>query len=430
MEIVTASYVLPMTNGGPVVPDGAIAVELGRINAFGTEEELKKRFPDAQVKSHPGSVLMPGLVNSHCHLDMVAFYESTKPPEGEGYTKQPDFAETLVASIDFKHDAKPELVISGIQKGINRLIETGITCVGDMTHFEGTFKLLREMGLRAVVFPEILAGRGEAAQQKFEIALALVEKYTDATHDRVRSGLGPYAPYLLSRNLLKIISRHAKDASIPLMIHAAESFAEMEFFFDSQGPIATDVFPSLGWNELPPAQRKTPIEYLAEIGFFEAPTTVAGGMHLSHKDFPTLARHLARVVWCPTMMKHMKHGTFPLTKLSEHGVPMGLGTDFWHTHQGFSLWEEMRVATSDGAAPPATPREALRMATIGGARALGLDHLIGTLEEGKKADYIVVNVGALPGAANADALYASLVARAEPHHVRLVVVGGHILKSV
>lgn len=429
MEIITASYALPMTNGCPVVKNGAIAVELGKIYAVQTIDKLKSRFPNAEVKSFDNSVLMPGLINAHCHLDLVSFYDSVKPTDYETQTKNFEFVDTLVSTIDFKHDTKAEHVITGIQKGINRLIETGVTCVGDMTSFEGTFKLLREMGLRAVVFPEILAGRGEVAQHKFEIALALLDKYTDATHDRVRVGLGPYAPYLLSRNLLKIISQHAKEASIPLMIHAAESFAEMEFFFDSQGAIATDVFPALGWKELPPAQRKTPITYLSEIGFLEATTSIVGGLHLSANDFPALARNLSRVIWCPSMNNLMKHGTFPYAKLTEHGVPIGLGTDFWHTRQGFNMWEEMRLALTNVLLSGPKPKDVLKMATIGSARALGMDHLIGTLEEGKRSDYIIVGIASKTETAG-DAIYENLIKRTEPQHIQEVVVGDHILKKI
>lgn len=429
MEIIAASVALPMTNGCPVTRDGAIAAELGRIHAFGSSMEITRRFPGATAKANPGCVLMPGLVNAHCHLDLVSFFEPGATAEGEQAPEHCDFAETLVSTIDFKHDADPDLVIRGIQKGINRLIETGVTCVGDVTHFEGAFKLLGEMGMRAVVFPEILAGRGEAAQQKFEVALALLEKYTDASNDYLRIGLGPYAPYLLSRNLLKIISKHAKDASIPLVIHAAESFAEMEFFFDSEGPIATEVFPSLGWKDLPPAQRKTPVAYLAEIGFLEAPTTIVGGLHLSNNDFALLARHLARVVWCPTMNKLMEHGSFPYAKLSEHGIPIGLGTEVWHSPLAFNLWDEMRLAVGGRAAAQPTPKEALSMATVGSSRALGLDHLIGTLEEGKKSDYIIVHLEGLSKTKDDDKIYSRLVAETGPHHVRTVVVGENVLKS-
>jgi cytosine/adenosine deaminase-related metal-dependent hydrolase len=411
MEIIAAAYALPMTNGCPVVKDGAIAVELGKITAFGTREELETRFPEAEVKKYPDEILLPGLVDAHCHLDLIDFQEQALV-EADIALPQQDFIDQIISSIEYKHDADPKRVIAGAQKGIDRLIETGTTCLGDMTHFEGSFHLLAEAGLRAVIFPEILAGRTEAAQ---------------ASHDRIRVGLGPYAPYLLSRNLLKIISQHAREAGIQLQIHAAESFAEMEFFFDSQGPIATELFPSLGWQDLPPAQHKTPIQYLSEIGFLEAPATIIGGLHLAANDFPILRRQLTRIVYCPNTNESMKHGTFPYGKLREFGIPMGLGTDSWATRKGFSLWDEMRAALASGSSPLPTAREALQMATIGGARCLGLDHLTGTLEEGKKTDYILVNAVDF---SDDDECYRQLISRTEPQHVKRVVVNGHILKTI
>jgi cytosine/adenosine deaminase-related metal-dependent hydrolase len=425
MEIIAASYALPMTNGCPVVKDGAIAIELGKIHAFGTKAELMGRYPDADVHEFEDDILMPGLINAHCHLDLVSYYEVPQSDTESLSMAEGDFIETLIGEIDYKVETPLEKVIGGMQKGVERLTETGVTCVGDMTHYEGTFKILNEMGMRAVVFPEILAGRGEIAQQRFEVALALVDKYTDATDDRIRVGLGPYAPYLLSRHLLKIISQHARDASIPVQIHAAESFAEMEFFFDSQGPIATDLWPAIGWRDLPPAQRKTPMQYLSDIGFFEAPATVVGGLQLSAQDFPLLARHLSRVVWCPVTNKLMKHGAFPFSKLQEFGIPMGLGTEGWHSRMGFNLWDEMREAMKGSTNPAPTARDAVQMATVGGARALLIDPIVGTLQKGKYADYILVQA---PVFDSEEECYERLVANTEPHHVHKVVVGGNILK--
>jgi len=428
MEIIAASYALPMTNGLSVVKDGSIALELGKIHAFGSKQELVSKYPNAQVVEYNDQILMPGLINAHCHLDLVSYYEGAFS-ETEQSMSEPnnDFIESLIGEIDYKFDTPLDNVIGGMQKGVERLIETGVTCLGDMTHYEGTFKLLSEMGVRAVVFPEILAGRGEMAQQRFEVALALVDKYMDVSDDRIRVGLGPYAPYLLSRHLLKIISQHAKDASIPVQIHAAESFAEMEFFFDSQGPIANDLWPAVGWRDLPPAQRKTPLQYLSEIGFLEAPATVVGGLHLSARDFPLLARHLSRVVWCPVTNRLMKHGSFPYGKLREYGVPMGLGTEGWRTRMGFNLWDEMREAMRGSTNPKPTAKDVMQMATLGGARALLLDPMTGTLQPGKCADYILVKA---PDFANEEECYEKLVADTEPHHVHRVVVGGNILKSL
>lgn len=427
MEIIAASYALPMTNGGPVIKNGAIAVELGKIHAFGTKDELAKQFPQAEVKEFGEHILMPGLINAHCHLDLVDHYDGKLQEAEKTLEAGSDFIENLIDTLEYKQDIQPDRVIAGIQKGINRLVETGTTTVGDMTDFEGTFKLLSEMGLRAVVFPEICACKGEVTQARFEVALALVDKYTDATSDRIRVGLGPYAPYLLSRHLLKIISQHAKEASIPVQIHAAESFAEMEFFFDSQGPIATDLFPAVGWRDLPPAQHKTPLQYLSEIGFLDAPSTIVGGLHISGKDFPLLARHLSRVIWCPVTNHLMKHGTFPFGRFRENGIPIGLGTEGWHSRMGFSVWDEMREALRGGAAPQPAPRDVLQMATIGGARTLLLDPVTGTLESGKRADYIIVKS---PGFDTDNECYERVVMNTEPQHVHEVVVDGNILKSI
>jgi len=429
MEIFSAPVALTMTNSDPVLIDGAIAVELGNIRSIGHLDELRNKFPDAEIKDFPNSVLMPGLVNAHCHLDLISFYESQTV--GDLPSDDADFIDTLISSIGFKRDVESKLIIDGIQRGIDRLCETGVTCVGDMTSFEGTFNLLGESGLRAVIFPEVLGGGGETAQHNFEVALALLEKYTDATYDMVRIGLGPYAPYLLSRNLLKILSRHARDMSIPMVIHAAESFAEMEFFFDSQGAIATHAFPSLGWKNLPPAHRKTPIGYLSDIGFFDAPTTIIGGIHLSAGDFPLLARNLVRVIYSPISNAFMKHGMFPYGKFLEYGIPIGMGTENWYEALGFNMWEEMRTAVRGGSEPLFTPKQAMQTATIGGARALGLDHLIGTLEEGKKADFIIVhveNVGSLVD--DEDELYEQIVKETNPQHISYVVTGGNVLKTV
>ncbi|MBI4211968.1 MAG: amidohydrolase family protein, partial [Deltaproteobacteria bacterium] len=120
------------------------------------------------------------------------------------------------------------------------------------------------------------------------------------------------------------------------------------------------------------------------------------------------------------------HGSLPLGKLVDAGIPVGLGTDIWHTRLGFSLWEEMRLALELGSDPLPKPTELLRMATLGGARALGLDHLTGTLETGKQADYIVVHT---PETSDDDDFLIKLITETHPQHVKRVVVAGNALKN-
>jgi 5-methylthioadenosine/S-adenosylhomocysteine deaminase len=199
----------------------------------------------------------------------------------------------------------------------------------------------------------------------------------------------------------------------------------MELFFDSQGPMM-ELFNYLGWKESPPAQRKTPIQYLADIGFLEAPVSIIGGLHLSEQDFPLLARNLTKVIYCPISNKTLKHGIFPLGKLVESGIPIGLGTDIWNTRLGFNLWDEMRYALQKGSNPLPTAAELLRIATLGGARVLGLDHVIGTLEKNKQSDYIAVHTHNFDGS---ELALKRLVIETEPQHVTTVVVGENNLKT-
>lgn len=425
MEIIIAKYFLPMTNGAPIERDSGVAFELNRIVDTGSRAELLDRYPNAEVKEFSTSVLMPGIVNSHCHLD-ITNYTCKESEDFEPEVSPDELIDYLIASINYKETSEQEDVIPGMQRAIKRLIETGVTSVGEVSHYEVSFKLLKESGLRGVVFPEVVAGQFKLVKDRFEVALALVDKHLKTSDARVQVGIGPHSPYTLSRQLLKVISQHAKEASIPVQIHAAESFAEMEFFFDSQGPIANSLFPSLGWRELPPQQMKTPVQYLSDIGFLEAPVTIIGGLHLSKQDFPLLSRNLTHVVYCPTFNKRMKLGNLPYGKLVKAGIPIGIGTEAWHGRLGFNMWDELRSALESGATPNPSALELMKMATIGGARVLHLDHVTGTLEKGKKADFIIISE---PEIEDEVKLYEELIRNTSPQHISMVVVNGKILKQ-
>lgn len=415
MELITAKYILPIDQD--IITDGAIAIESGKIITVGPANILKTQYPDATVKSFDTHVLMPGLVNAHAHLDLTYFL-------GEDTS----FIGWLISMLKYQRSAEMPQLIPAIQRGLSQVIASGTTCVGDFASCEASFQLAKEMGIRTVIFPSIAGGLGAQAQDRFESALALVEKYLDEDEPTISAGLGPSAPYLLSRHLLRVTSQHAKEMGVPLMIHVTESFPEMEFFFDSQGPIGTELFPSLGWgNDLPPAFRKTPIQYLNDIGFLDAQPTIIGGIHLSARDFALLARHMCRVVFCPRANKVFGHGKFPWTKLHDNGIPVALGTEATHQPPDFNLWQEMKtVLEGDLASDKPSAKDLIHMATMGGARALGLEHRIGSLTAGKLADIIAVEVPQMP---DVHFLHDSLIRQTTPLHVRLVMVGGNILKT-
>jgi len=419
MELITAKYVLPIE--GEAIENGAIVTELGKIIAVGGVAELQEKHPGAKTEKNPNCVLLPGLVNAHTHLDLSgAFNFSSRETI-------PDYIDWLLTILNHRNRTPIRDTIIQVQSAVSALINAGTTCVGDMTCFEGMFNILGEMGVRAVLFNEIYAGAGEAAQDRFETAIGLAEKYLDCGNDLITPGLGPFAPYLLSRNLLTIIAQHAKDMDIPLQIHAAESFTEMEFFYDSKGSIATTLFPAIGWqDDLPPPHHKTPIQFLGEIGFLESSPSVVGGLHLGIRDFTTIARNMCRSVYCPRTNHFLGHGMFPFGKLREHGIPIGLGTDTLNGANSITLWDEMRFISETAIMPIPTAREILQMATIGGARALSLEHITGSLTAGKAADYILID---LPECPTANLIYDAVIRHTKPVNVRKVVIAGEILKT-
>lgn len=415
MELIAAKYVLPIDQD--FIPEGAVAVDEDKIVAVGPAADLKTKYPDASVRHFDNHVLMPGLVNAHAHLDLTYFLGDDT-----------GFIPWLTSMLKYQRETEMQQLIPAIQRGLSHVIGSGTTCVGDFSGCEATFQLAKEMGVRTVIFPSIAGGLGVQAQDRFESALALVEKYLDEDEPTIHTGLGPFAPYLLSRHLLRVTSQHAKEMGVPLMIHVTESFPEMEFFFDSQGPIGTELFPSLGWgNELPPAFRKTPIQYLNDIGFLDAQPTIIGGIHLGARDFALLARHMCRVVYCPRANKVFSHGKFPWTKLHDNGIPVALGTEATHKPPDFNLWQEMKtVLEEEQMSDKPSAKDLMHMATMGGARALGLEHRVGSLTPGKLADMIVVDA---PEMADPHFLQDALIRQTSPLHVRLVMVNGQILKT-
>ena len=385
MELFSAAWVLPL-NHTEVVRNGALVIDGDKIVAVGAADLLKKQHPQAPCRDFPDAVILPGLVNAHCHLDRTGFYER--------YTVETDTGLSSVAwfleGLHYLSKTSSGVVAKKMEQALKQMMSLGITCIGAMVHYEGAFPILKSSPMRGVIFQEILSGPDRQAQQRFEVALALIEQYMDAKPGHLKIGFGPFSAYVLSKNLLNIISKHAKDAHLPLQIHAAETFSEMEFFFESKGLIATQLFPAIGWEELPPAHRKTPVQHLEDIGFFATPLSIVGGYHLSASDFPRLARGLARVVYAPSANRRFKLGSLPLKQLMEHGIPVGLGTEILSNTEGFDLWDEMRMALKEGSSPLPSPMDLLKMATSGGAFALGFENEIGSLAAGKKADFIVV----------------------------------------
>ncbi|MBX7147445.1 amidohydrolase family protein [bacterium] len=426
MDIISAKYLITMD--APPLMAGAIAVENGEIIDVGSEKDLLARYENALLEEHPHHVLMPGLVNAHTHLEMTLHKNYPYDPVRQ-MAVDVSFVDWLISCIDYKKQSGPERLRQAVQEGLDAVIESGTTCVGDMGSFEGLPVCLDEVGIRAVIFPEVLSYDSSVAQDLYETAMAMIEKYMDFDSDLIGVGAGPYSPYTLSRNILKIMAQYCRSSNLPLMMHTAESFSEVEFFYNSTGDIATRLFPNIGWGDtLPPAFHKTPVHYLEDIDFLRASPILVGCSQITPADVDRIAASGSKIAWCPRSARYLKEGVPPIAQLLAKNVVLGLGTDGISSVNTLSMWDEMRMALEIlKNAQGGEAETVLKMATVGGAKVLGLSDQIGTLTPGKRADYILVDTAHHDDTSN---LYAALIHHTKGFHVQKVVVDGKTIKNM
>ncbi len=416
MKILTAPFILPITSS-PIV-DGAVVIDDGQIVSIGKRDELLKQYPQTVTEEWAGSVLMPGLVNAHTHFDLLFL-------EAKGETI--NFFEFLIAGWNHRNKLNPTDRRYCLEEGIRQSLRSGTTTVGDAGQYVGVIAQAVNNPMRMVLFPELLSGGDTTIQESYEGALSQVEEILGAGSGRLTAGMAPYAAYTLSRHLLKIVSQQAAQMRLPVKIHVAETFSEMQFFYESKGEIADILFPKMGWkDQIPLEHRKTPVQYLESIGFLETAPTLIGCNHLADPDLQILVKCGAKVVHSPRANAHLKLGIPPIKKLRAQGVPVALGTDGTASLFSLSVWDEMRYIQDhypDSERPSAS--DLLKMATLEGACALGLEERIGSLEPGKEADLIAVRI---PRELTASDLPSWLVSHVTPREIAAVFVEGKRVK--
>ncbi len=427
LQLISAKYLIPIDQ--PIIPNGAMVVEDGKILEVGPREKLEQRYAAGEHQDFPQHVLMPGLINAHVHFTLGGHLNSPFDPV-RNIMPEVSFLDWLMSSIEYKKRVTQEILHKVVEEGVDASIENGTTCVADMGSYDGSFKIFSDKKIRALAMPEIINYDKWLAQDLFETALALVEKYQDENNPLITCGLAPYAPYTLSRQILKILASYCQHQHVPLMMHVSESFSEMEFFYNSTGEIAYKLFPKVGWSQgLPPPFQKTPVVYLDDLQFLKAKPILVGGSQWTPDDVERMARSGSKAVVTPRANNYLKLGQARLDLLLEKKVPLALGTDSLASNANYSMWDEMRFLYR---ALPAEgqlqlPAEVvLKMATLEAATVLGLEKKVGSLTAGKEADYLVVSLG---DNLEPTDLYSHLIDHTKGFHVKQVCVAGRKLKS-
>ena len=384
MQVFTARYVLPVS--APLLRGGGVAVNEGRIVAVGPlEDVLKSAGPDAQVRDLGDAVVLPGLVNAHTHIELS--WMGAGPPTGG------DYVTWLAEFLRRRDDADPEAGAEAAEEALRRMIARGTVAIADVANDFWIAPLIARSGLHAIVFHELYGLDSTAAEVKLkEAAERLSELDSDSDlagcEGRVQIALTPHAPHTTSASLLRGLSGRAAAADGPLTIHVAESLPEVALLKSGSGPLA-DLYRERGFMDggwEPPGA--SPVRYLHGLGVLSTRTLAVHCVHLDQQDHSLLQAGKVTAVTCPRSNAYLGVGTAPIQKLLSAGVPVALGTDSLASSPDLDMFAEMAALVKEHAG--LAPATVLRMATLNGARALGLDDRLGSIEPGKLAALLVV----------------------------------------
>ncbi len=382
--ILRARVVLPICR--PPIENGAVAIAGGRITAVGSWPELAKNGGGA-VKDLGESILLPGLVNAHCHLDYTAMAGEIAPTQS--FTDWIKCITALKASWSYSEFAESWL------DGARMLLATGTTTVADI---EAVPELLPEVWaatpLRIFSFLEMTGIKSRRKPEEIlEVALSMIAALPVG---RCHAGLSPHALYSTQPALLQLGAKRAREKGFRLTTHVAESAEEFEMFFHGRGPLHN-------WlrrnnREMDDCGRGSPVKQLEASGLLGENLLAVHANYLHTGDASLLAKAKTSVAHCPRSHDFFRHCPFPFRELSEAGVNICLGTDSLATTRKMrgqplrlDLFAEMRAFSK---ANPTVPSDViLRMATLNGAKALGLAGEVGELAPSASADLIAVPFG-------------------------------------
>jgi 5-methylthioadenosine/S-adenosylhomocysteine deaminase len=370
--LIRARWIIPIEPENTVLEHHAIAVNRGRIVAILPEREASERFAPARETRLDRHVLMPGLVNLHCHAAMTLLRGLADDTPLMTWLQEHIWpAEAKHVSADFVHD--------GTLLACAEMLRGGITCFNDMYFFpEAAAKAVATSGMRAVIglalleFPTAYATDADDYLTKGLAA-------RDALRDQplLHFALAPHAPYTVSDRSFERIATLAAELDMPVHVHLHETTAEIEESLRIHGV--------------------RPLERLRRLGLITPNLIAVHAVHLDAGEIALLAAEGASVAHCPSSNLKLGSGIAPIAAMLERGINIGLGTDGAASNNRLDLLGEMRLAAllakgASGDASILNAHQALRAATLGGAHALGLDREIGSLLPGKSADLCAVSL--------------------------------------
>ena len=383
-----AGWVLPISS--PPIKNGAVAIDGRVITAVGDQSELTRQFPEASRRSFDEAVILPGLVNTHSHLELTAMRGFLDQEEG-------DFFSWLkkLTTARLERMTPDDLYVSAAW-GACEALRAGVTCVADASDAaHASMNALRDTGLRGTVYQESFGPDPKLARENFEALKVKMASLRNLETPLVRVGVSPHAPYSVCPEQLEMIAEFALIEKLQVMMHAAESIAEEMLLREGQGSFAEGLARrEIHWS----TPGRSTIQHLERHGILQTRPLLAHCINVDRSDIELMSEAGASVAHCPKSNAKFSHRRAPFVAFLERGIAVGLGSDSVASNNTCDMLEEARFALlmarsgTDGATGKMLDAETLlRTATSGGARALGLEDQIGELRPGLQADFAIVS---------------------------------------
>ncbi len=413
MKIYASKALFPVSS--PPLEWGAIVVEGSRIIDLGKLEHLIPRYINATLVDLRKCAILPGLVNAHAHLEYTLYPVNL--------SEKLSFVDWLIKIISLRRDLSQIDLTKSLKAGIQMLISSGTTCVGVIVPTLRWLPLFQRSGIRATLFQEVIGYRDEDS-----------EKITKWIGNEIRDnifnissttfiGISPHSPYTVSPKLYRNLYNLARDEGLPFCTHLSESTEEIEFISEGKGDIAERLFPLVGWGDINiEAKGVKPARYLSDIGVIGPETIVVHAVNVGEDEIDIFRARGSKVVTCPRSNHYLAVGKAPIPFFLQRGLVISIGTDGLSSNTSLSLWDEMRFLKNIYK-ENISPDDIIRAATIGGAKTLGWERQVGSLEVGKEADFIAIDVSGIERYIE----ISEIIENTDEKRIKLVVVAGKIL---
>jgi 5-methylthioadenosine/S-adenosylhomocysteine deaminase len=404
---IKAGRILTLNQKSDVIKNAIVTIDGDKISYVGNDEGMFDKSADYAF-DWSNRLLMPGFVNGHAHLSITSL---------RGLAEDLPLFDWLTHGLYPYQAAMNEgdsLIANYL--GCCELIDSGVTCVADFDGFSPLNEVIQKTGLRATlnfVYMDKFLDQEGNSNVDIEQTIRNIKQQQEKADNRITCTVGPHAPYSCSENLMSACSKIASQLGIGIHMHLSESTTEVEWAKKKWG--------------------MSPVKKVDELGLLNDKTIAAHCVHLSEEDMNILSQRKVTVVHCPTSNAKLGNGVAPVREMMNRNITVCLGTDSAVSNNNLSILKEMTLAAilqnvRYGKAGIVSAAEIVRMATSSGARCVGLQNQIGSIEVGKKADLITIDTGKVHLSPLND-VYASIVYSTIASDVDSVIIDGKIVKD-